>query len=397
MSLEGRAKMTTRRGRGEGSIYKRESDGKWVGTVNLGYGPDGKRKRKTVYGKTRREVAEVLKALLRDQQIGKPLATSERLTIGSYLASWLKTVRDDIRPSTFIQYEVSVRCHLTPSLGRVQLTKLTPQQVREFVAAKIEAGLSPTTANLARAVLRRALEFAVEDGLIYRNPAKVMRQKGATSGRPKFKGQYLTEEEARTFLNTIKDHRLEALYSTALALGLRRGEALALRWCDVDLEQGLLRVTGTLCRGSKGTGIQRLPTPKTKESERTIRLPAPLLAKLRVHRIRQMESRLLAGTRWRGNPWDLVFTSTVGTAIDPRNVNRQFDALLSKAGLRHIRVHDARHTAAVLMLAQDIPLKVVSDILGHANIRITADTYAHVLPRQEQHAADTMGELLWGA
>jgi integrase len=387
--------MSGRRGKGEGSIYQRESDGRWVGMIDLGYGPDGKRKRKPIYGKTRKEVAEKMKVTLRDQQMGKPIATNERGSIEAYLNSWLKVVKDEVRPATYVQYEVSVRCHLIPRLGHVQLTKLTPQHIREFIAAEVEAGLSLTTAKLARAVLRCALELAVEDGLIYRNPARVVRQKGSASPRPKFKGSYLTEDQARTFLETAKGHRLEVLYSVALALGLRRGEALGLRWCDIDLEKGMLSITGSLLRIGKGTTLQRVAT-KTEESNRTIRVPAPLVKALRAHRVRQLEDRLMAGTSWKGNEWDLVFTSEVGTGIEPRNLNRHLTALLAKAGLPNIRFHDTRHTAAVLMLAQGIPLKVVSQVLGHSKIATTADIYAHVLPRQEQEAADKMGELLWG-
>ncbi len=388
------ASKDTRRGHNEGGIYQRASDGKWVGSVNLGYGPDGKRKRKVFYGKTRKEVSEKLKTVLADQQVGKPISSNERLTISQFLNSWLQTVKNEVRPATYIQYEVSVRCHLTPRLGRIQLTKLTPQHLREFQAAEVEAGLSPTTAKLARAVLRRALEMAVEDGLVYRNPAKIVRQKETASSKPKFKGSYLNEEQARAFLTVLKGHRLEGLYSVALALGLRRGEALGLRWCDVDFEKSTIHVCGSLLRIGKGSTLQRLDT-KTEESNRTIRLPKPLMNALRTHRKRQLEERLKAGTAWKGNEWDLVFTSEVGTGIEPRNLNRQLVGLLEKAGLPKIRFHDTRHSAAVLMLAQGITLKVVSQILGHSKIATTADIYAHVLPRQEQEAADKMGALLW--
>lgn len=387
--------MGSRRGHGEGSIYQRESDGRWVANVNLGYGPDGKRKRKVLYGKTRKEVTEKLKSVLYDQQVGKPIASNERGSVEAYLTSWLKVAKNEVRPATYVQYEVSVRCHLKPRLGHTQLTKLTPQHIREFVAAEVEAGLSPTTAKLARAVLRRALELAVEDGIIYRNPAKVIRQKGTASPTPKFKGKYLTEEQARAFLAAMRGHRLEVLYSVALALGLRRGEVLGLRWCDIDFDKGTMSVTGSLLRIGKATSLQRVAT-KTEESNRTIRVPTPLLTALRAQRVRQLEERLKAGTAWKGNEWDLVFTSDVGTGIEPRNLNRQLTSLLKKVGLPNIRFHDTRHTAAVLMLAQGIPLKVVSQVLGHSKIATTADIYAHVLPRQEQEAADMMGDLLWG-
>lgn len=384
-----------RRGHGEGSIRQRQ-DGRWEAIVDIGRGTDGKRQRKSIYGKTRKEVADRLKVLLADQQKGMPINTDERQTLKAFLTGWLRVVKDEVRPATYVQYEVSLRKHIIPRLGHIPLAKLTPQNVREFVAAEVEAGLSPTTAKLARAVLRRALEMAVEDGLIYRNPARVARQKGSSSAsKPKFRGQYLNEEQARSLLESLRGHRSEALYSVALALGLRRGEALGLRWCDVDFDKGTVTVTGSLLRIGKGTQLQRLET-KTEGSNRTIRVPAQLLQVLRSHKVRQKEEKLKKGSAWKGNEWDLVFTTDVGTGIEPRNLNRQLTTLLAKAGLPNIRFHDTRHTAAVLMLAQGIPLKVVSQVLGHSKISTTADIYAHVLPRQEQEAADKIGMLLWG-
>jgi integrase len=385
----------TRRGHGEGAIYQRASDGKWVGSVNLGY-ENGQRKRKTIYGKMRREVSEKMKSLLADQQKGMPLKTNERLTVEQFLKSWLTTVKGEVRIATYVQYEVSVRCHLIPKLGHVPVSKLTPQDVRTFISAEVAEGLSSTTALLARAVLRRALEQAVEDNLIFRNPARVARQKGSTGTKSKYHASFMDEAQARQFLAAAKGHRLEALYSVAIALGMRRGEALGLRWCDVDFEEGTIAITGSILRIGKGNGVQRLDT-KTEGSRRTIRVPVPLLAALRFHKISQKEAKLVAGTRWKGNQWDLVFTSEVGTAVDPRNINRNFDLLLKKAGLKPMRFHDTRHTAAALMLAQGIELKVVSQILGHSRISTTADIYGHLLPRQQQEAADRMGELLWGS
>jgi integrase len=385
----------TRRGHGEGAIYQRASDGKWVGSVNLGY-ENGRRKRKAIYGKTRREVSEKMKALLADQQKGMPLRTNERLTVEQFLKSWLPTIKGEVRIATYVQYEVSVRCHLIPKLGRVPISKLTPQDVRTFISAEVEEGLSPTTARLARAVLRRALEQAVEDNFIFRNPARVARQKGSTGTKPKYQASFMNEEEARRFLAAAKGHRLEALYSVAIALGMRRGEALGLRWCDVDNEEGTITITGSILRIGKGSGVQRLDT-KTEGSRRTIRVPSPLLAALRAHKVQQKADKLKAGKLWKGNEWDLIFTSEVGTAIDPRNINRNFDLLLKKAGLERMRFHDTRHTAAALMLAQGIELKMVSQILGHSRIATTADIYGHLLPRQQQEAADKMGELLWGS
>jgi integrase len=198
-----------------------------------------------------------------------------------------------------------------------------------------------------------------------------------------------TSDQARAFLDTVKGHRLEAFYSVALALGLRRGEALALRWEDVDLDKGTLIVRGALQR--VGGKLQLMET-KTDRSRRTIRLPKIAVAALKAHRVRQLEERLLAGTRWRET--EMIFTSTIGTLLEPRNINRQFEGLVEKAGLPHIRFHDLRHTCATLLLVQGVPPRVVMDLLGHSKIGVTMDTYSHVLPELQSEAADRMDELL---
>ena len=176
---------------------------------------------------------------------------------------------------------------------------------------------------------------------------------------------------------------------TNQSVGLRRGETLGLAWNDVDLDDGTLTVRQALQRID---GKLRLTPPKTKRSRRTIALPQTVVAALRMHRARQLQERLLAGSRWHDS--GLVFTTTIGTPLEPRNVTRDFQRILAKAGLPRIRLHDLRHGCATLLLAQGVQPRVVMDILGHSTISVTMDTYSHVLATMRRDAADQIDAVL---
>lgn len=376
----------TRRGHDEGSIFQRK-DGLWASSISLGYGPDGKRRRKSYYGKTRREVADKLKQAMHDAGQGLPV-DAKRQTVKQLLEHWLEhAVKPTIRPSTYANYSSHVKKHLAPSLGRHQLGDLTPQHIHEFLGHKLKAGLSPhTTADIYH-VLRRALGQAVRWGLVARNVAALV-------DPPRFEKpnmRYLTSDQALTFLQAIKGERMEAFYSVAVALGLRRGEALGLRWDDIDFDEGILYVRRSLQRVS---GSLQFTEPKTRTSVRQINLPKATVTALRAHRVRQLEERVFVGSKWQDN--DLVFSTGIGTPYEPNNIRRHFLRMLKRAGLEPMRVHDLRHTAASLMLAQGIPPKVISEILGHARISITLDTYSHLMDPMRREAADKMDELLGG-
>ena len=373
-----------RRGQGEGSIYQR-ADGRWVGSVTIGY-EDGKQKRKSFYGKTRKEVKEKLTTAVADQQRGLPVAFDERLTLGTFLDEWLEhSVKPSVRPSTYKSYSGLVRLHLKPVLGHHRLTKLEPQHVQRFMNRKLKSGLSPRTVDYCRAVLRRALNQALRWGHVPRNVATLVDPPRAK--RPEI--QPLTPDEARALLDAVAGDRLEALYAVALAVGLRKGEALGLRWDDVDLEAGTLSVRKQLQRVD---GKLQLVDLKTDRSRRTITLPSISVDALRRHRVRQLEERLVAGRRWSDS--GLVFTTTIGTPIDARNLSRWFHEHRERAGIRRVRFHDLRHTCATLLLVQGVHPRVVMDILGHSQISLTLDTYSHVIPSLQAEAAEKMDALL---
>jgi integrase len=201
----------------------------------------------------------------------------------------------------------------------------------------------------------------------------------------------LTPAEARTFLNAVRGDRLEALYTVAVALGLRQGEIMGLRWSDVDLDDGTVTVSQALQRVS---GRVTFVKPKSRRSRRTIPIPSTVARSLRAHRARQLEERLIGGPDW--NEHDLVFVSTSGTPLEGRNLTRRFQAVLEQAGLPRMRFHDMRHTCATLLLAQDVQPRVVMEILGHSQISLTMNTYAHVIEDLQREAAERMEEVLAG-
>ena len=374
-----------KRGQNEGSIYKR-SDGRWAATVTLGH-EGGKRKRKTYYGETRKEAQEQLTAALRTIQQGLPI-TNDRLTVGRYLERWLnESAKPTIRPKTYHSYAQLIRLHLTPDLGHIVLGKLTPQDVQEFVNRKLKVGLSARTVQYLHSVLRRALGQALKWGLVPRNvatlvdPPRVRR----TDVRP------LLPDQARLLLEALRGDRLEALYTVALAVGLREGEALGLRWQDVDFEKGTLSVRVALQRIE---GKLQLVEPKTLRSRRSILLSDSTLGALRTHHARQLAERLQAGERWYES--GLVFTSRTGTPLLARNIVRHFKGVLRKAALPDQRFYDLRHTCASLLLAQGVHPRVAMEILGHSQISLTMDTYSHVIPTLQKEAAGRMDDLLSG-
>ncbi len=373
--------MAPRRASGEGSITRRRN-GKYQGALRL---PDGRRK--YVYGDSREEIRRKLHGLIHAREMGT-LADARGLSVGEFLDQWLQeVVRPNVRPWTYAGYEVHVRLHLKPALGKLPLDRLTPMHVQEFINRKSSEGLRPKSIRYIRGTLRSALNHALRWGLISRNVAAL-----ATSPRvEQYEIKPLTPAEARTFLQSLKGDRLEALYSVALTMGLRQGEALGLRWRDVDLELGYLRVSKQLQRIDRRL---QLVEPKTARSRRTIAMPPSVVAALRDHRDRQDADRKAAGKRWSES--DFVFTGPEGAPLDGSAISKQFHRLLERAGLEQRRFHDLRHSCATLLLAQGVSPRVVMDVLGHSQIGLTMNTYAHVIPELRREAADRMEFVIHG-
>ena len=371
--------MAPRRANGDGSIYKRHN-GSWSAIASL---PDGRRKH--VYGRTREEVRRKLSEILHALEHGT-FADARGTTLGEFLDQWLAEVAAPrVRAWTLAGYEVHVRVHIKPAIGRVPLDKLTPQNVQFLLNEKLRQGLKPRTVRYIRGTLRTALNQAQRWGLVSRNAAALV--DGPRVER--YVSQPLTPGEARTLLRSIKGDRLEALYSVALTMGLRQGEALGLTWEDVDLQLGYIRITKQLQRIH---GSPKLVEPKTERSRRTLAMPPMIARQLQQHFTSQQRERDSAGSHWHEH--GLVFTTPIGTPLDGTAVTKQFHHVLERAGLQQRRFHDLRHSCATLLLVQGVSPRVVMDLLGHSQIGITMNTYSHVIPDLRRDAANRMDQLL---
>ena len=372
-----------KRGNGEGSIYQRKEDGKWVGSIML---PN--RKRKVFYGRTRREVQEKLKLALYEQQQGT-LITASQQTVAHFLTDWLEnTHKRRVRPRTYERYKQALDLHIIPALGHIQLQKLSAQHIRAFYASQEDKGLAPATIIYHHSVLHNALDTAMKWGLVPRNVCDLV----SPPRKKRFEFQALTAEQGQRLLATLHGHKWEALFILALATGMRRGEILGLKWQDVDFTSGTLQVRRILSRvptslpGREHVYVEA--EPKTKQSRRNVTIAPFALDVLKQHRIRQLEAKLKAGADWQDH--DYVFCTLMGSHLNPNHVVEELKKLLRQAKLPDIRFHDLRHSAATLLLAAKIHPKVVQEILGHTQISTTMDIYSHVLPGMQE---DAMGKL----
>jgi integrase len=358
-------------GTSNGHVYWDEQAGFWVGTVELERGLDGKRRKKRVRAKTEKE------AKLRLRRVNEALAEGKNVvsTRGSTKA-WLEwwssgPLLREVQASTAVDYQNVLRYYVIPHIGAVPLDKLSPLHVEHMMQELEAQGLAPRTVARARTTLRRALSQAQKYGRVERNVAELVDAPRAGGHKT---SDALSAAEAEAVMEAAHGDRLEALAVLVLMVGLRKGEALALRWDDIDLKAGTLKVRES----------------KTKSGIRSVALPSRVVAALREHGKRQRRERV-ASTFW-GDP-ELVFTSTIGTELDGRNVLRWWHELTIRAGVGRRRFHASRHTAATLMLNAGVPLEVVSKTLGHAGLAITSDIYAKVGTKLQRQAAEAMDEL----
>lgn len=397
----------------EGTIYQRR-DGRWEGSAYV-LTTDGTYKRRSVYGKTWDEAHEKLTKLKADSLSGLPVATS-KMTVAEYLAYWLANVaKAKVRRTTFVNYESLVRNYVTPELGKKKLTRLTARDIRAFLsktAATCQCCAqrkdekrpahrqrccalgecckklpSDRTVRFLLVILRAALQHAVREDELPRNVARNV-ELGMGTRR---EIEPLTVQEGRQLLSAARGNRLWAAYELAVRIGLRRGELLGLRWSDMDLYDGVLTVRQALQRVG---GELLIVAPKTQRSARRVALPAECVTALRAQRAQQVADRKAAGDAWKGTAHGLVFTTKNGTPIEPRNLNRSFEALSARAGVRRVRFHDLRHTCASLLHEQGADARMIMEILGHSSIRVTMDIYTFVRLDSQRSAFDRVGDAL---
>jgi integrase len=363
--------------------------------LDLGY-VQGERRRVTRYAATERAALDELRRLRREHDAGRLVASRSDMTVAEYLEYWLTDLLPGtVKPSTEASYADMTRRHIVPRVGDIQLARLARDDVRRFIRQLARAKsrrrgearvLSPRTVQYVHSILRRALEDARREELVGRNVAREV-------SPPRYERTVFeppSADEARTLLGAASGDRLYAAYVLALLLGLRRGELLALRWSAIDLRGGTLRVRSSLQRVG---GDLVFMSPKTRRSQRAIPLPRAVVQVLREHKARQDAER--ANAELWADP-DLVFTTSIGTPIEPRNLSRHFEALRDSAGVRRVRFHDLRHSCASLLFELGVPLRMVMEILGHSQISTTSDIYTHVMPAQFREVADALDAWLDG-
>ena len=377
--------MVRQRANGEGTVYpRRNKQGKiisyrasyWARTASGGL------KRRYVSGKTKTEALSALRKATVDRDGGLVFEV-ENITLAEYLDRWLNgpVKTKNLKAITYEQYQRQVRVHIVPSLGRVKLRNLSPELVQDLYDSKIAAGLKPASVRYIHAVLHNALEHAHKRRLI---PENVASKTDPPRVRPP-EIQPLDAEQTRTLLDAARTEPLGSLYVVAVTSGLRIGELLALRWMDVDLEQGVMRVSRTLSRAKGGP---RFTTPKNGKG-RPVTLTREAIEALRSHRKDQNEVRLKLGTLWEDN--GLIFASETGAPLTRDFVDRRsFKPLLKRARLPEKRLHDLRHTCATLLLGQGVHPTLVQKLLGHASVVMTLNRYSHWMPSMGDQTARAM-------
>jgi integrase len=394
-----------RRSSGEGTITK-GSDGWWHVYMSLGTDPaTGKRRRVHARGRTRSEVESKLKEMRQASDRG-----TGRMTVREWFDAWLDAVDRSLKPRTVGVYRTHTR-YLVAGLGHLRLDKLTTEHIEGLYRSLAERGLSATSIQGVHRSIRASLNEAVRRGRLTRNPATYARPGRADEHEV----EPLSTEEAQAILNAASGERNAARWGIALGLGLRQGEALGLCWDDVDLDNRTIRIRRALqrvpwrhgckhrpcgqsparCPMRQGGGLRTMD-PKSRSGRRTIVLPERIVTELRQHRVRQLEERVAAGEMWQQGPdggW--VFARATGEPIDPSRDWKNWKALLTKAGVRDVRLHDARHSAATYLLVQGVDARTVMGIMGWSQISLTA-RYQHVVPELQREAANRMEQLLWG-
>ena len=392
------------------------ADGRWAAELTSGYDGRGRQQRPRVYGRTQTDALAKLSELKTRLAQGLP-PKPERQTVAQFLNTWLDTVcPTNAGEKTQRTYRDLAEDHIIPALGRIELSKLGPQHVQQFIKDMLKKSKPPrrknknaegsvesqamvppappvcystSTVKHCRDALRAALNVAMEWNLVSRNVAALAKIKSR-----KRKPHIYDESQARIFLDAISGDRLEALFWLALCLGPREGELLGLQWPDFDFEKRTVKILRSLQRikrkGEK-TGHLELIETKTEDSDRSDCLPQIVLEKLLTHRSRQEEERKLAGSAWHDT--GMVFNTRKGTLLDPRNMLREYYRLRDRAQLPKIRFHDLRHSAATILKMAGIPDEAIQKLLGHKSVRTTQEIYMHLTGGAEKRAADKMDEI----
>lgn len=396
--------MAKRRANSQGNVYQRPN-GRWEARLRYTDPATGEHKRVSVYGPTQKAALAELKKVRDRIDEGQPPRDAST-TVAAWMAHWRATTlaASDRKPATKELYVNLARKHIeAAAIGNTRLDRLRPSDVEKFVLdmraqmkpvkrtddnpkPKPVRALSDSTIRSTYTVLRAALDGAVRDGLLAKNPAAAVKRPGVERAEAK----HLTRDAVVQLLHAAKDSRYHPALVLIASTGLRRGEAAALRWEHVDLAARVVRVRETVAR----VGGTLDPTqPKTERSRRTVPLSPPVVEMLRAHKVRLKADRLRAGNQWHEH--GLVFPTEFGTQVDPRNLLRTIQTAARKAGLSDdVSVHTLRHSAATAWLDGGVHIKAVADLLGHSSIAITGDIYGHGSDDTARAAVDGLANRL---
>lgn len=368
--------MSKRRGAGEGSTFQRGK--RWVAQVGTG------ENRETGYFDTQKEANQWRHEKNEQKRNGLMFAGS-KTTLSVFLAEWLIVAKSLIRPNTFLQYEQIVNQHLVPTLGRIKLKDLNPNQLQSLYTAKLASGTSSRTTIMIHAVIHRALHHALQLGLVVRNVADSV-------SRPKLiqkERNSLDEYQARQLLQATESHPLHLLFWMAIETGMRQGELIGLKWSDLDWQEKRLHIQRQVQRINHKLEFCE---PKSAAGKRVISVGKTTIQKLRDHYNQQQDEIILAGNKWQ--KMDLIFSTSIGTPLEASNVLKIYKKFLKEAGLPDCTFHTLRHSCASLLLQQGVNAKVVAERLGHADVAFTLRVYSHVLMPMQAEAGEKLDELL---
>ena len=374
----------TRRANGEGTVTHR-ADGRWMARLSYVNPVTGARERATFYAKTAREVRAKLAAARSRIDADAPAKDATR-TVADWLIHWRATTlaASDRKASTRELYASLAKSHIEPApFGALTLDWLRPSDITALILALRAKGLADSTIRSTDTVLRSALDGAVTDGLMARNPAALVKRPGVERAE----ARHLPAEDVNALLRAAQGSRYHPALLLIASTALRKGEALALTWQHVDLDAGTVTVAGTLARIA---GELVISVPKTARSRREIPLHPGIVSMLRRHKVTQAAERLRAGDQWTDG--GLAFCTELGGPVDPRNLLRVIESAAKSAGIEGVGVHTLRHSAAVAWLESGVHIKAVADLLGHSSIAVTGDVYGHTSDDAARSAIAGLGE-----
>lgn len=379
------ARKSKKRGNGEGSIIQRK-DGRWMGSITVGRDTNGKLIRKCIYGKTRKEVQDKMVQVASELSKGNYIEPS-KILLKDWLDNWIKNYKAiKLKPSTLELYETLIQKVINPEVGEMKLMDLKPVHIQSFYNKLYNDGNGYSTSTIQKVnnILKPAFKQAIKNELMIKNPA----EDAELPKHSEKKVEALTVEEQKRFLETSRNdkrNRYHEAFEIALNTGLRCGELLALTWDDIDLKNGNINVNKTIVAiTDKETKKQKIivqETPKTSKSIRAIPL-------------RQKDIKMLLELKLkRQSLSNIVFCTSKGTYVYPKNFRRAFQCLLANAGIKKCGVHVLRHTFATRLFEAGADAKTVSELLGHTNVAFTLNTYTHVMPNKKQETINLLDKI----